>query len=205
MQEFNSWNKIIIFKILALSSITFLDQVSVVPNQIIYVLQQIQHDFLWNSSLAKLKHNTISKNVQYGGLNNVDIESKIISSQCSWVNKVYHESFHEWKIIPLILVKYTFGEWFIFYSKLDFNVFLKLFPDFYINTFIHGKTLLLSLTYSKFLRFSKAIQIDNKPFHFQDFSKEIISCVEYLWKSSGVFKSCIEIKAEYNLEKKNVL
>ena len=38
--------KIIIFKTLALSKITFLAQVLVIPNQIIDALQQIQKDFL---------------------------------------------------------------------------------------------------------------------------------------------------------------
>ena len=40
--------KIIIFKTLALSKVTFLAQVLVIPNQIIDALQQIQKEFLWN-------------------------------------------------------------------------------------------------------------------------------------------------------------
>ena len=46
-------NKIIIFKLLALSKITFLAHVLVFPNQIIDVLQQMQTNFLWNSSTQK--------------------------------------------------------------------------------------------------------------------------------------------------------
>ena len=97
--------KIIIFKTLALSKITFLADVLVIPNQIINGLQQIQKDFLWNSSSPKVKYETICKDFQYGGLRNIDIKSKIISLQCSWIKKLHDQSFHEWKITPLTLIK----------------------------------------------------------------------------------------------------
>ena len=71
--------QIIIFKTLALSKITFLAQVLVIPNQIIDTLQQIQKDFLWNLSSPKVKHETICKDFQHGGLKNADVRSKIIS------------------------------------------------------------------------------------------------------------------------------
>ena len=45
--------KIIIFKKLALLKFTFLAQVLEIPNQIIDTLQQIEKDFLWNSSSRK--------------------------------------------------------------------------------------------------------------------------------------------------------
>ena len=79
--------KIIIFKTLALSKGTFLAQVLVSPNHIIDALQYSR----------KVKHETVSKDFQYGELKKVDIKSKIISLQCSWVKKLYDESFYEWK------------------------------------------------------------------------------------------------------------
>ena len=133
-----------------------------------------------------MKHETICKDFQYGGLKNVDIKSKTISLQCSCVKKLYDESFHEWKIIPLTLIKNTFGQCFIFHSNLDFNVSLNSFPEFYINIFHSWKNTFafLSLTpsclRSQFLWFNKDIKINNKPFHFQDFSKENINFVEHL-------------------------
>ena len=60
--------KIINFKTLAWSKITFLAQVLVISNQIIDGLQQIQKDFLWSLSSLKVKHETICKDFQYGGL-----------------------------------------------------------------------------------------------------------------------------------------
>ena len=132
--------KIIIFETWALSKITFLAQVLVILNQIIDALEQIQKYFLWNSSSPKVKHETICKDCQYGRLTNVDIKSNIISLQCSWFKKLYDESFHEWKLIPLTLIKNTFGECFIFHSNLDFNVSLNSFPEFCINIFHSWKS-----------------------------------------------------------------
>ena len=51
-------SKIIIFKTLALSKITFLVQVLEIPNQIMDALQQIQKDLLRNLSSPKVKHET---------------------------------------------------------------------------------------------------------------------------------------------------
>ena len=122
----------------------------------------------------------------------VNIKSKI-SLQCSWFKKLYDESFHEWTIIPLTLMKNTFGECFIFHSDLNFDVSLNLFPKFCINIFhLWKKTFALdSLTSSclrfQFLWFNKGIRVNNKPFRFQDFSKENINFAEHLCKPSGSF------------------
>ena len=55
---------------------------------------------------------------------------------------------------------------------------------------------------SLFLWFNKDIKINNKPLHFQDFSKENINFGEHLCKPSGLFISWSEIKLQYNLEEK---
>ena len=156
----------------------------------------------------KVKHETICKDFQFGGSKNADIKSEIISLQCSWVKKLYDESFHEWKIIPLNLIKNTLGECFIFLSNLDFNVSCNLFPEFYINIFLSWKntfafaSLTPSCLRSQFLWFDKDIKINNKPFYFQGFSKENINFVEHLCKPLGIFESWGEIKTEYSLEEK---
>ena len=89
-------------------------------------------------------------------------------------------NFHEWKVIPLTLIKNSFGECFIFYSNLDFNVSLNSSPEFYINILHSWKNtfVFLSLTpsclRSLFLWFNEDIKINNKPHRFKDFSKENI-------------------------------
>ena len=55
---------------------------------------------------------------------------------------------------------------------------------------------------SQFFWFNNDIKINNKPFHFQVFSKENINFDNHLCKPSGVLKSWSEIKTEYNLLEK---
>ena len=106
-EESNTGGQIIIFKTLALSKIALVAQVLVIPNQITDALEQIQKYFSWNSFSPKVKHETICKDFQCGELKNVDIKSKIIILQCSWVKKLHNESFHEWKTIPLTSIHFV--------------------------------------------------------------------------------------------------
>ena len=71
--------KIIIFKILALSKFVSLAQALPIPNEITTTIQQIQREFLWNSSNVIIKHETICNDFQNEGLKNVNIPSKISS------------------------------------------------------------------------------------------------------------------------------
>ena len=76
-----------------------------ISNAIINILEKIQRDFIWKNGKPKIRHETISRTYDNGGLKNVHIKSKIKSLQCSWVQKLYDDSFHEWKLIPLYLNK----------------------------------------------------------------------------------------------------
>ena len=64
-------------------------------------LKKIQNAFFWNNSSPKIKHETLCNDYKAGGLKDVDIPNKIIALQCSWIRRLYDNSFHEWKLIPL--------------------------------------------------------------------------------------------------------
>ena len=66
----------------------------------------------------KIKHETLCNDYKGGGLKNIDILNKIISLQCSWIRRLYNNSFHEWKLILLFLIKKFFN--------FNFNLFRKL-------------------------------------------------------------------------------
>ena len=70
--------RIIIFETLTISKIVYLVFLTAIPNSLI--------------------------EGENGGLKNVDVSSKTISLQCSWLQKLCHENFHEWKIIPSHLI-----------------------------------------------------------------------------------------------------
>ena len=95
MRNLSLAGKISVFKTLAISKIVYLAMMTPVPNQIINELYKLQKEFLWGNSKPKIKHETLCNSYDDGGLKCVDIKSKIISLQCSWIKKLYKESFHE--------------------------------------------------------------------------------------------------------------
>ena len=65
---------------------------------------------------------------------------KIASLQCSWIKRLYDDSFHEWKLIPLKLIKKSFGDELKFHSNLSFNnSYVRHFPCFYKNILLNWK------------------------------------------------------------------
>ena len=110
--------KIIVFKTLAISKIVFLSLISKVPTEILIELERIQKTFLWLSK-PKIEDETLSSDFKYGGLKNVNVQKKITNLQCSWVRRLYDDSFHEWKVITLkfnFLDSYIFGNWKRYFS-----------------------------------------------------------------------------------------
>ena len=96
--------KIIVFKTLGKNSkIIFHSLISKVPTEIISELERIQKTFLWPSK-RKIKNETLCSDFKYGGLKNVNIQKKN-NIQCSWVRRLHGDSFHEWKVILMKLIK----------------------------------------------------------------------------------------------------
>ena len=89
----------VIFKTLTVSKIVYLASLTVIPKSLVEELQKIQKTFIWHSSRPKISHKTCN-NFENGGSKHVDISSKIIGLQCSWLRKHCDKNFHEWKIIP---------------------------------------------------------------------------------------------------------
>ena len=94
--------KISITKTIAISKIVFQSFIATVPKHIINELTEIQKAFLWKNSFPKIKHETLCNDDKAGGLKNVDIPNKIIALQCSWIRRLYNNSFHEWKLMPIL-------------------------------------------------------------------------------------------------------
>ena len=138
MRRLTLEGKIIDFKTLAISKIVFLSLISEVPTEIISELERIQKTFLWPFK-PKIKNETLCSDFKHGGLKNVNIQKKIISLQCSWVRRLYDDSFHEWKVILLKLIKKSFGSHFKSHSNLLFNIsYINDFPSFYLDSIAHS-------------------------------------------------------------------
>ena len=182
-----------IFKTLAISKIFYLALITNVSRVIVKELQKIQKKIAWQNSRSKIKHKTLSNTFETGGLKNVDISLKVISLQCSWVKKLYDENFHEWKIIPLHLIRITLGQDFKFHSNLSYDtklltsfpVFCKnIFRYWFFATFLHQHFTvsdLPSCILSSFLWYNKDILISNKPIYFKHFSNNNLNYVTQLF------------------------
>ena len=133
-----------IFKTIAISKIVFKSFITTVPKHIINELEKIQKAFLWKNSTAQIKYETLCNNYKAGGLKNVDIPNKIIVFQCSWIRRLSDNSFHEWKLILLYLIKKSFVRSFKFHLNLLFKSNkTKFFPSFCREIIFTGKNILL--------------------------------------------------------------
>ena len=79
---------------LAISKTVYLTLSTLTPNSLIEELQKTQKTFIWHSSGPKIG------NLENCGLKHVDTPLKIVSLQCSWLQKLHDENFREWKAIP---------------------------------------------------------------------------------------------------------
>ena len=119
--------RIIFFKSLAISKLIYLTLVTKIPTTTINLLTKIQMEFIWKWKNPKIKNSTLSNPYEYGGLKNVDIFSKVISLQCSWIKRLFNNSFHQWKLIPLYLFRKYLGKNFKFHSNLEVIQFYASF------------------------------------------------------------------------------
>ena len=143
-------------------------------------LKKIQNAFFWNNSSPKIKHETLCNDYKAGGLKNVDIRSKITALQCSWIRRLYDNSFYEWKLIPLYQIEKSFGTSFTFHSNLLFRSNkINFYPSFYRQIILNWKKRLTMITevpsciLPQYLWYNRIIQVDNFSVYFLKFSKKI--------------------------------
>ena len=93
MRKLTLEGRIVVFKTLALSKIVFQSINNIILIHIISELISILKKFIWKNSNPKIKHETLCKEYKDVGLKNANIPNKILSFQCSWVRRLYKDSF----------------------------------------------------------------------------------------------------------------
>ena len=89
-------------------------------------------EFIWKGKNPKIKNSTLCNDYEYGGLKNVDIFSKVVSLQCTWIKRLFDNNFHQWKLIPVYVFRKYLGKKFKFHSNLEkSHSILCKFPKFY--------------------------------------------------------------------------
>ena len=104
-----------------------------------------------------------------------------ITLQCSWIRRLYNNSFHEWKLILLFLIKKSFGSSFKFHSNLFFKRNkIKSFPSFYKEIFLYWKKYpsrkpeIPFCILSYYLWYNENIQVDKISIYLAWFSEKNI-------------------------------
>ena len=181
-----------------------------VPASLIDLLKNIQKEFLWSGKKTKIKHDTIRNEYVNGGLKSVDIISKIVSSQCSSIRRLFDNNFHQWKIIPIALIDKHLNKNFKFHFNLSFDIrSLEKFPKYYKEMFNNwAKHLLSPVTLpsaivSQCIWFNKKIQIDKKSVYFSSFAENGLNFVGQLFDGNGKLISWEVLKTQFNLLDRN--
>ena len=136
----------------------------------------------------------------------------MISLRCSWVKRLYDESFHEWKVIPNYLITKALGDNFRFHSNLKFHNYFRnslnsTLPIFYQDLFtnwlknLSTPVMLPSAIASQFLWHNRFIEIDGKTIYWSNFSENNINFVGQLFHN-GKLKSWSVLKVENGLHEK---
>ena len=87
--------RIVAFKSLAISKLIHLALVTEILTTTINLLTKIQMKFIWKGKNSKIKNSTLCNDYEYGGLKNVDIFSKVVSLQCSWIKSLFDNNFRQ--------------------------------------------------------------------------------------------------------------
>ena len=164
-------------------------------------------EFIWKGKNPKIKNSTLCNDSEYGGLKNDDIFSKVVRLQCSWIKRLFDNNFHQWKLIPLYLIRKYLGKIFKFHSSLKVSCsILCKFPKVYEGIFIiWGKQLssqatLPSTVSCQFIWFNKHIQIDNESIYLYNFSIKNLNFVGQLFDTDDKLKSWDFAKHQFLLK-----
>ena len=137
----------------------------------------------------------------------MDVLSKVISLQCSWIKRLYDNSSHPWKIIPSYLIDTYLGKNFKFHSNLSIPANkIKRFPIYCKQILkrwsenLSSSPSLPSAIASQVIWYNKCIKVDNKTLYNFKISRKDINYVGQLFKCDGKPKLWEELKNEFNLQ-----
>ena len=99
MRNLTYYGKVVILKILVTSQIIYLASAVPVPSNVVKEINKLMYSFLWSSRKEKVKRSVcINQNVK-GGLNMVDIQTRIGSLRLSWLSRFIMNECASWKIL----------------------------------------------------------------------------------------------------------
>ena len=184
--------KIIVFKTLGFSKIIYVSYLSIVPRDVLQVLEGIQKSFIWDGKKAKIKHSTLTNDYCKGGLKDIDISSKFDALHLSWLSRFYNDNKHPWcNIFKSILIT-NFSIDSIFFPNLEIEASrLVNIPLFYRGIIESWSEIskhspkTISLILSESVWYNTKIKIGNKTVSPSFLSLKKQLCLNDLFSANG--------------------
>ena len=85
--------KILTFNTLALSKLVYTCTVKIPSKNVADLLNSIHKNFIWSNKKPKIKHSTLIADYKEGGYKDVDMKSKILSLNVSWISELVDTNF----------------------------------------------------------------------------------------------------------------
>ncbi len=97
MRKLTLFGKILILKSLGISTLIYNMSILETNCEVVKRINKITYDFIWRKK-DRIKRKTIIGSIEKGGINMIDIESKIDSLKASWAPRLINTD-HPWKYI----------------------------------------------------------------------------------------------------------
>ena len=68
-------------------------------------VSKIQKDFIWRGKRPKIKHSSLIRNFENGGLKDINIESKLKALKLCWIKRLSDSNFQPWKTLAAKLLE----------------------------------------------------------------------------------------------------
>ena len=121
--------KITVLKTFALPKLIYpLTVLSDPTTEVMKDIKNKMNQFIWNSKVNKVSHNTIIKDYKQGGLRMIDIDNFLISLKASWVKRLIINDGSLWKVNYEKMLQNIGGKFF-FECNCHFSHVQKLLPD----------------------------------------------------------------------------
>lgn len=170
MRLLSLYGKITSFKAMVFSKVICIASMSNIPNDVVKLVVNIHRNFIWSNKRPNIKHSTLISDYEKGGLKDIDIESKFKSLHLCWLKRLFDNSFHPWKQIPLFYINSMSSNSLMFLPNLDTScLHYDKMPLFYQNIIKYWVEISLStpktpeMILSESLLYNAHLKIGNKP------------------------------------------
>lgn len=134
MRDLTVIGKIVIVKTFGLSKLLYTSSMIGMPNRIQKKVNEIIYRFIWKGGPDKIKRSVLCRKLDEGGLNMVDLKSRIFSQSVMWLKRLIMPNDAGWKYILLSYLQRFVGKH-ILNCNFDVKIFAGVLPPFYYECF----------------------------------------------------------------------